>query len=64
MRFTLYSVALLHVAQESMAVNLEMLPFEQNLAQTETGNANLVEALSKVISSLSTNPPAESTAAD
>jgi len=64
MRFTLYSVALLHVAQECMAVNLETQPLEQNLAQTETGNGNLVEALSKVISSLSTNPPAESNVSD
>ena len=70
MRFQLFSVAALHAARLSQAVYLESEAvlrqiepsFEEGLAQVEamadSENANLVEALSKVISSLNANPPA------
>lgn len=70
MRFQLFSVAILQVANFSQAVYLEesdvmrtVVPsFEENLAQVEAmvagENTSLVEALSKVISSLNSTPPA------
>lgn len=70
MRFQLFSIAVLQAAQFSQAVYLEnetdMLKlepsFEESYAQVnsmiEGENTNLVEALSKVISSLNSNPPA------
>lgn len=70
MRFQLFSVAILQAANFSQAVYLEESDlmrtiepsFEESLAQVnamvDSENANLVEALSKVISSLNTTPPA------
>ena len=71
MRFLLFSAALLDAATVSHAALLQhhesftkMEPYQENLAQvnafvsSEAQNENLVDALSKVISSLSTDPPA------
>lgn len=62
MRFAFYSVALLSAMSQAVSLPEEPVAYdlENQLAQTEAEaeNGNLVEALSKVISSLSTNPPA------
>lgn len=52
MRFTLYSVALLSAAAMAVDLPTETKTIDHVLAQTETDSGSLVDALSKVISSL------------